>query len=224
MTEAWMQTETSRVGDLMTPHAGMVDFVTDIPNHLARLPRFNGATGGGPYSVAQHCVLGVDAILAETGSIVVARAFLLHDAHESYCGDLITPVQWAIAIRAGRALAKMMNGGPTVERVGKALVRDAIAGLKHDLDSAIYEAAGEPWPLPPEVSKRVHDWDLRMLAAERAQLLCPSPHPWHPDFETIEPAHLRGRISIWPWPRAAAEWRARFTQLFPQHIAARAAA
>lgn len=220
----WMQTLTGRAMDLMAPQPGMVDLFGDVAEALARIPRFTGHVAGGPYSVAQHCVLGMDAILAESGDVELARAFLLHDAHEAYCGDIATPVNEALRERVGRALASMMPSvGAQARRTGKGMARDAITGLKRDLDAAIHAAARMPAPLPPDIVAGVHVWDLRMLQVERAHLLAVSPFPWHPSVEAVPPARLRERIRIWPWPEAADTYRSRLLTFFPHLAAVRAA-
>ena len=65
----WIQTGTGRALDLMAPTAAMIDLETDVAEALAREPRFGGHVRGGPYSVAQHMVLGADAIVAQTGNM-----------------------------------------------------------------------------------------------------------------------------------------------------------
>jgi len=217
-----IQTGTNRAVDLMAPAHASIDLLVDVAEALARLPRFNGHVRAGAYSVAQHCCLGADAILAETGSAPLARAFLLHDAHEYAVGDIATPAAHALEERVGRELAALM---PHMEaqaaRIGRACFRRALAGLKADLDIAIHGAAGLPTP-SPEITAGVKQWDLRMLASERAQLFGPAPYRWDEAVESAEPVRFKGRIVVWPWPRAADEWRTRLFQLFP-HLAAAAA-
>ncbi|WP_296585667.1 hypothetical protein [Xanthobacter sp.] len=225
MTDIWMQTGTGRAFDLMAPTADMVDLEHDVAEALAREPRFGGHVRSGPYSVAQHCVLGADAIIAETGSIETARAFLLHDGHESYCKDITTPETEARDRRVEQIVAFRLAAYGIAEPcrdLGRGVFNEALRGLKSDLDIAIHAAAGHPWPLPPDIAARVRQWDLAMLAAERRDLLCKPPKPWHASVERVPPPARIGRIKVWPWPKAADEWRARLHQLFP-HLAANAA-
>ncbi|WP_051678670.1 hypothetical protein [Xanthobacter sp. 91] len=221
MTDIWMQTGTGRAFDLMAPTPGMVDLEHDVAEALAREPRFGGHVRSGPYSVAQHCVLGADTIIAETGSIDTARAFLLHDAKEAYIKDQMTPLKQAFAAHVGEVVAADQGldhrGG-----YGHGLFLQALAAMESKIDAAIHEAAGHPWPLPPDIAARVRQWDLAMLAAERRDLLCKPPKPWHPSVERVPPPARLGRIKVWPWPKAADEWRARLHTLFP-HLAAKAA-
>lgn len=221
MSDIWMQTGTGRAFDLMAPTADMVDLEHDVAEALAREPRFGGHVRSGPYSVAQHCVLGADTIIAETGSIETARAFLLHDAKEAYIKDQMTPLKQAFAAHVGLAIAADQGldhrGG-----YGHGLFLQALAAMESKIDAAIHEAAGHTWPLPPDIAARVRQWDLAMLAAERRDLLCKPPKPWHASVERVPPPARLGRIKVWPWPKAADEWRARLHTLFP-HLAANAA-
>jgi len=67
----------------------------DIAHHLAMINRFNGATSR-PYSVAEHSLL-VERIGAARGASPGLRlALLMHDAHEAYVGDMISPAKWTL--------------------------------------------------------------------------------------------------------------------------------
>ncbi|MFG1414013.1 hypothetical protein V5G24_23210 [Xanthobacter sp. VTT E-85241] len=213
----WMQTASGRAFDLVAPTAAMVDLGHDVPGALARISRFGGHVPSGSYSVAQHCVLGVDAILAAGAADGwhVAQAFLLHDAHEAYIGDITTPMQDALAQVAAQIAPDAADAAP--------LMRTVIREMKRRCDGAIHEAAGLPWPLPKHIHAQVKAWDLAMLATERLHLMPRAPRPWDPVVEAAQPVRLRGRIQIWPWPRAADEWSMRLRTLFP-HAAARASA
>lgn len=224
--DIWMQTSRDGALDLLAPTPAMIDLRGEVPDVLARLPRFTGHVEAGPYSVAQHMTVGAEAILAETGSLETARAFALHDAHEFALGDMATPVTQALAARTGAVLGRRLTApGATPENlqiVGEQAFRGALRSLKADLDCAIFAAAGHSWPLPPDIAARVHTWDMRMLRTERAHLFGAPPHPWHPEVEQAEPIRLKGRLTVWPWPKAADAYRALLLRLFP-HLAARAA-
>lgn len=226
MSDIWMQTGTGRAFDLMAPTAAMVDLEHDVAEALAREPRFGGHVRSGPYSVAQHCVLGVDAILAETGSIATARAFLLHDAKEAFIKDQMTPLKAAFAAHVGLVVAGEIGGGraanDNARQTGEVIFWRAFRALEDKVDAAIHAAAGHPWPLAPDIAARVKWWDLAMLAAERGDLLGAPPRPWHPSVEIATRPRRLARITVWPWPKAADEWRRRLHQLFP-HLATQAA-
>ncbi|MEW6121614.1 MAG: hypothetical protein AB1698_03310 [Pseudomonadota bacterium] len=215
----WMQTLRGRAMDLDAPTPEMVDLYGEVAEALARQPRYGGHTPSGVYSVAQHCVLGADTILAETGDATLAAAFLLHDAHEAYITDIMTPVAQAIQARTGRALAARLPLDPKLGgRLaihGEKAAAEALSSLKRDLDAAIFAAAGQPWPHPPEIAAAVKHWDIRMLNAERRQVMARAPYPWAPEIERVPPARLRGRIRLWPWPEAADAFRAHLTTFFP---------
>jgi 5'-deoxynucleotidase YfbR-like HD superfamily hydrolase len=89
--ESWLQTGSGRRVPVLNPQADDIDII-DIINSISKLCRFNGHCSEF-YSVAQHCVLGADFILAEWDDVELAKEFLLHDATESYVGDMIRPVK-----------------------------------------------------------------------------------------------------------------------------------
>lgn len=194
----WKQTGSGRAFDLVSALPADVDFAIDIAEALAKQSRFDGHTRGGPYSVAQHCVVGAHAIFAESHRPDWAAAFLLHDAHEAYIGDITTP--------AAQALARMaeINYG----RDGREAVRVALKLLKRNLDAVIYERAGIIYPLDAVTTELVRTIDVRMLVTERNQLLGACAKPWGTEYDGVEPLNLRGgRLQPWPWVRAADEYR-----------------
>lgn len=121
----------------LDPHVEDIDF-RDIFYGLARMPRYNGATIGPPYSVGQH---------SWNGSYLVppnrALAVLLHDAHEPYTGDLITPLKPVIGPEYGN--------------------------VKHNIQCVIAKAAGFEWDDECEWWSKYADGV--MLATEVEQLL-----------------------------------------------------
>lgn len=202
----WLQTASGRAFDLLQPDWRQVDFEVDIPEALARLARFTGHVRSGPYSVAQHCVIGADAVFQATRDKEAAAAFLLHDAHEAYLGDIATPIVAALRRMAG-----------TFEK-GDAALTFAIGGIKERLDHAIYLAAGCPRARTAHHAV-VKIYDLRMLATERAHLLVRSPQAWAPQIEAAQPLRLVGKITVWPWVKAAEEYRERLRRYLPETFA-----
>jgi hypothetical protein len=201
----WLQTASGRAFDLLQPDWRQVDFEVDIPEALARIARFTGHVRSGPYSVAQHCVIGADAVFQATRDREAAAAFLLHDAHEAYLGDIATPIAQALNSVADEA-------GGTGE------TNYAIVTIKDRLDEAIYKAAGiedarATWRAFVKV------YDTRMLATERAHLLVRSPQAWAPQVEAAQPLRLTGRITVWPWVKAADEYRERLRRYLPETFA-----
>lgn len=224
---AWIQTSRGRAFDLLNPRAEDIDLLGEVADVLARTPRFNGHVPAGPYSVAQHSVLGAEAILRDRtersrGAVELARAFILHDVHEFAVGDIVTPVADALealcGVMARHGAQRDCLPEPFVDQAARNAprhFRQALATLKRQVDIAVHQAAGFPWPLDPEIAVRVREWDLRMLASERRQLLGPTPKPWHPVVEAAKPAPIKGRIKVQPWPEAADSFRKLMLRLFP---------
>lgn len=207
----WIQTlprlgeREGRAFDLVKPTPDMIDFRT-IAKVLARVPRFGGHTGGGVLSVAQHCHEGARALLNETGSRVAAAAFLVHDAHEAYIGDIATPV--------AQALADIAAGDAPIEdwrQERSAIVTRALRELKSRIDNAVYQAAGLPWPMSETLRAIVKKMDARMLETERRARLAIPPHRWKQEHEPIADGDL------WSWTEstAAACWWNMATELLP---------
>ena len=69
--------------------------IKDIAHHLSLINRFAGATPT-PYSVAQHSLLVVRLLEQAKADAVTCLWGLLHDAHEAYLGDIITPAKQAL--------------------------------------------------------------------------------------------------------------------------------
>lgn len=208
----WSQTGTGRAMDLINPTPEMIDFDIDIAEATARIARFTGHVRSGIYSVAQHNCLAADAALHETGNASLAAYLLLHDAHEAFMGDIATPVAQAIAVHA------QLSQEPCPHEFRQRFANAAAAGivrLKMTLDAAIHAKAGLAWPPTPEIAAAIKSYDIRMLATEKRQLLAPPPYPWHPAIEAAEPIRMVGKLAIWPWPKAAEQWRQRARQLLP---------
>lgn len=154
--------------DLAAPMAEEVCFWV-IAARLSRIARFNGTPHGG-YSVAQHSVMGAQAILNEGGDELIAALFLLHDGHESFVGDKTRPVQ-----SLERTAIRMAGGEEAAAAYD--LVHRAI---RDGWDWAIYTAAGLP---PPAAwSKRMRTtvaaMDERMLHAEAVALFGSNGAAW----------------------------------------------
>lgn len=208
----WLQTASGRAFDLLRPDWRQVDFEVDIPEALARIARFTGHVRSGPYSVAQHCVVGADAIFAASKDKQAAAAFLLHDAHEAYLGDIATPIVWAMMETAAQGTSEA--GDP---KRSAAIIRNTIRLMKRRLDEAVYRAAGADL-LHVVFATTIAEYDLRMLVTERAHLLGKSPQPWLPAIEAAQPIRLVGKLTCWPWHRAADEYRDRLRRYLPDQF------
>lgn len=205
----WLQTGSNRAFDLLRPDPALVDFDIDIAEALARISRYTGHVRPGPYSVAQHCVVGADIVFRDEQDREAAAAFLLHDAHEAYIGDIATPVAKALAIAAAQA------GGDL--EIPPSAVRNGIKLLKDRLDGVICRAAGMPGLLG-EYAYTVADYDLRMLSTERVHLLGKTPQPWGEVIDAAIPLRLPYPLTVWPWPKAADEFRERLRRYLPERF------
>jgi hypothetical protein len=181
----WKQTASHKAFSLIDPRFDDVDFDVDIAGPLSRLARFTGDIRAGAYSVAQHCVIGADLLAREfpgPPGRERAAAFLLHDAHEAYIGDIATPAQEAInwhlqTILDDFGLAEAINRNVR-EIAGPRLFKKALLRLKFDLDETIYGAAGVMWPLPSDTIAIIRRMDLVMLAAEVDAFMGGEAAPW----------------------------------------------
>ncbi len=79
------------VFDLANPDPTKIDF-REIAYTLAKINRFCGRTPL-PYSVAQHSVIVAQILELKNQPTNVILAGLLHDAHEAFTGDIITPIK-----------------------------------------------------------------------------------------------------------------------------------
>jgi 5'-deoxynucleotidase YfbR-like HD superfamily hydrolase len=190
--------------DLAYPRVEEVDFV-DIARALSHIPRFNGITHGVGYSVAQHCVMGAEALANEGADALTQALFLLHDAHEFYLGDTARPVRTLL-------LNMLENrGGEKAARALRTVWREAADAW----DVVIYQAASLPPPAAWTNSQRnaVLLMDERMLLAESRALFGPKAagnvHA-RPEASTAPPPKTRGKIK--PWGAMEAEMR--FREMF----------
>jgi uncharacterized protein len=217
---AWIQTASGIAFDLCNPQPEAVNFKIDVAEPLGRLARFVGQTQSGIYSVAQHCVIGADQLFHETGNPKLAAAFLLHDAHEAYLGDIASPVSAALAAyvgACGEADAKRRGiDADAGKRAARWSCEAGLSYLKQSVDAAVFAAADIDFPLSTEAQVEVKHMDLRMLATERKHLLSRSPLPWSEAVEKAEPLRIRGRIGLWPWPMAADAWLDRLSRYAPR--------
>jgi len=166
-TNTFMPTVSGRIWPLLSATAQDVHW-PDIARQLARLPRFAGCTDGDPYSVAQHSV----AVMRLVQPCARPHA-LLHDAHEAFIGDMITPMKRALAI-AGAHAAQTLNF-PAYHGTG--IVEAALQQVRNTADAAIHTRAGiaMPWQAPWPIRKAVGMADRTMLAREVQWLLPDGP-------------------------------------------------
>lgn len=178
----WMQTYSGRRFYPLSPRPEDVDPV-DIAHSLSMLCRYNGHVDRF-YSVAEHCVLMSHVMPTRE----LALEALLHDASESYCGDMVRPLKHTSEMAPYRLVEDY--------------VMDAIAarfGLTVGSDGHHSKA--------PEV----RDADTRILLTERTALMSqyrPSDR-WNVDG--MEP--LAVVVQGWMPHVAETMWLQRFTEL-----------
>ncbi|MFS8180876.1 hypothetical protein ACMG4P_04860 [Pseudovibrio denitrificans] len=176
-----MTTITTRYGrtwNLLDPQACNVSF-WEIAEVLARIPRFNGHPTV-PYSVAQHCCIAHDLAAPHGGPELMLLA-LLHDAHEAYIGDIITPVKEALC-----------------ELPGGQYFDEALEHLKVRHDMAIHRAAGLPEMCQTSQIGLVKAIDKELLLEEQNWL-----------FPYLKLSGARLFLKYWDAKRAAKEFMQR---------------
>lgn len=211
MTAATILTLANGKGiDLLNPQSSDFADFDWLAEHLAKEARYNGATPGEIYSVAEHAVRGADAILEQTGNEVLAAYFLCHDNHEAVLKDDTTPKKRAIAAVAQE------HFGVLAEQILQAF---DLLTYRHDV--AIHEAAGLPWPMPPVIAAGVKSYDLIMFVTEWRDLMPGVEHPnWKPYAEIPPLEHKISSVMVWPDAKRA--WLYRAHKLLPA-LKARAA-
>ena len=174
-----------------------IDFA-DMAARLSKLALFNGACRCPAYSIAQHSVMGADALMRETGDAVLAGYFILHDGHEHLIGDIVRPAVKLIDHFYAAEQRRRFQG-----RGGILSVSTAIDLAKASLDAVIHKAAALP-PLKtmPAYARQVHDMDERMLRAEGLALFGRKAAQHLPAKE-LPPPKLTG--AILPWGAMKAE-------------------
>ncbi|MVA91581.1 hypothetical protein GOZ80_06045 [Agrobacterium vitis] len=179
--------------DMVAPDVGEV-CVYKMAAGLSRINRYNGVPEAGGFSVAQHSVMGTEALLHERVDPIVAALFLLHDGHEYVVGDWTRPAQDALA-----AIITQQTADPAYA----VAFRRAMLTLKTGWDTVIYTALGLPAPAAWRNNHRklVHDMDLMMLGAE-ARALFLRGQELYPIGKYPQPK-LKGAIT--PWGPAKAE-------------------
>lgn len=167
-----------------------------LGNALSKIARFNGIYDCVAYSVAQHSVMGADALINETGDPVLAGYFLLHDAHEAWIGDQSRPAAELLAVELF-----CMHGIP------HHWVHNAISCIKARLDNPIFHKAG----LSPVLPKIVYDMDNRMLKAEALALFGKT--GYHSlGGPNLPMPKLTGAIKPWGAMKAEEQWLDRLSR------------
>lgn len=216
----WAQTASGKalpLGRAIEP--GMLDIRRDIATPLGLTGRFGNQTPSGLlYSVAQHCNIGCDWILAQTGDHVLAMAFLCHEGHEAILGDWTEPVVSAMQEQLDTLRLELNQ-----DKVPRLLVRHIKQRLADPIDRYVHAEAGLPWPLPKDIRERVHLLDRQLLLTERKHLLSRPPRPWDEALERLQPLNLKHQIKPMSAAKATEQWLLRFEQWSARLHAERAA-
>lgn len=138
MSNLWIQTYTRRRFDFIDLEPATIN-ILDIAHSLATAPRFNGHLWR-TYTVAEHSVR-ISYALEGAGRRDIALEGLLHDAAETYTGDIVKPY-------------KQLLGSPCKD-------------IEDRISQAIAKRFHLQWPEP----EMVKDFDNRFLYFEGACLL-----------------------------------------------------
>jgi 5'-deoxynucleotidase YfbR-like HD superfamily hydrolase len=101
-------------------------------------------------------------------------AVLLHDAHEAYVGDWITPLK--------RAVKKLLKE--------KDCSYDPLEDIANRLQSVIHSAFLLPYPLTTELQDLINKVDLQACAIEKTAIMAVEPRTW--GFDTTVPVEYKG--------------------------------
>lgn len=194
--------------DIAAPRAEAICF-GEIASRLARINRFTGAGQdhgrGMTISVAQHSVMGAQALMNEGESSLTAALFLLHDAHEYVIGDIASPVTRLLA----RTMEDTTAGGAEMLRV-------AMDRIKGAWDNAIYAAAELPPPAAwnSRIVRIIKAMDDRMMAAE-AEAIFGSQVRRTLSLTLFPLPRTRGVVEPWGAMKAEEEFVALLNRLTP---------
>ncbi|MCO6410065.1 hypothetical protein [Hoeflea alexandrii] len=189
----WSFRPDGTVRDLAAPDPAEIDFFA-MANALSKIARFNGSNPGIAYSVAQHSVMGADAIFNETGDTWLAAWFLLHDGEEYLLGDKVTPAQRLLEEHAEQSGGHGSGSG----------VRWHWRWIKTKWREAGWQAAALGIPSAHQQGA-IDDYDRRMCNAEMLALFGPSARAQQLLVANREPLKLKGAIR--PWAAMKAEER-----------------
>lgn len=164
---------------------------SDIASALSKIARFNGSYDCPAYSVAQHCVMGADALFIETQSHHLAGYFLLHDAHEAVLGDIPRPTVRLLKQRLAAMSESMAQ-----------LLQISLDQSKQAIDDAIFAKAGIPSLHDLHEKQVIADMDDRMLRAEVIVLFGADAADELPERKL---SAVRFTTSLKPWGAGKAE-------------------
>ncbi len=126
----YIQTRGRGMMPLLEPDISYIN-IEAVSWALGHINRYTGHAG--LYSVAEHCVMGARAMRRDGLDRESQLAFLFHDAHEAYTGDVSHPVKVALETIAPGAWKKFekLHMDCMEEFVGIKIHTEAV--LKYDL-------------------------------------------------------------------------------------------
>jgi hypothetical protein len=167
---------SGRLIDLLHPRFSDYADFDWMAEHLAKENRYNGATPGVVYSVAEHLGRGTLAVFETTGDRETAAYFSLHDVHEAVLKDDTTPKKRAIARIADESFGALA-----------AQIMAAFDELTDRHDAAIHQAAGMRYPLAAGMREPVKHYDQVMLITEWRDLMAGAELPSAESYRHIAP-------------------------------------
>jgi len=189
--------------DLLNPKPENYGNLAWAAEHLAKENRYNGATPGVVYSVAQHTSECVRAVLRDSGDRTLAAYLSLHDVHEAVLKDDTTPKKRTFAAIAETKFGVLANQ-----------VMSVFDELTDRHDAAIHAAAGLSWPPAPEIAAAIKHYDRALLVTEWRDLMGDVPLPNAEAYADVSPLQHR-IVPINKWETAAMVLRAQWRELLP---------
>lgn len=175
----WMLTYSKRHVHPLAFLASDVD-LDDIATSLAKQCRYNGHIEGF-YSVAEHSDIIRRALKRDGHPKIVQKLGSLHDASETWTGDIIRPFKNALRTQ-----------GFDVKPYELAI------------EEQVSKHFGLPWPWPA----LIHEYDKRIVRDEKDQLKPDETDDWS-SFD-IPKIGLGIKIEGWEWREAKERWLAGF--------------
>lgn len=166
--------------DLLHPKVDDYRNLDWAAEHLAKENRYNGATPGLCYSVAQHTAECVLSAMAQTGDKQLAAYLSLHDVAECVLKDDTTPKKNALAAKAEQKFGVLASQ-----------IMEVFDELTDDHDRVIHEAAGLHWPPTPEMARAIKHFDRVLLVTEWRDLMAGYPLPNAQAYADVTPLQRR---------------------------------
>ncbi|MES2671585.1 MAG: hypothetical protein V4673_14370 [Pseudomonadota bacterium] len=196
--------------DLLHPKPSDFQPLDWAAEHLAKENRYNGATPGVCYSVAQHMCECAALAFRATGDLNLAGYLLLHDVHEALFKDDTTPKKRALAAVAEEKFGTLA-----------AVVMHAFDELTSRCDAAVHDAADLPWPPSPEMVTAIKHWDRVLLVTEWRDLMGGVPLPNAEAYADVAPStHTIIANEFWETSRdlLLLMWRKFLPALQPERV------